>query len=162
MSSPRQILIRELFPADIPQIIKLMREHAYIELKWQHVSFSEEACFESIWTLHKNPDSKFFVAFKNDNIIGYAACFVRPYNFSRELYATDVTFYVQKEYRGKLIGKKLILAMRDFAIEKGANELYLSINSGVDMERTEKMLTKMNAEKIGIEMTLKLNTEQLS
>lgn len=160
MSSSRQILIQELLPTDIFQVIKLMREHAYPELKWQHVTFSEEACFESIWTLHKNPDSKFFVALKNDNIIGYAACFVRPYNFSRELYATDVTFFVQKEHRGSLVGKKLIYAMRDFAEEKGANELFLSVNSGVEMERTEKMLTKLNAEKIGFEMTIKLKLEK--
>lgn len=154
------ILIRQLHRDDISSVIALMKNYAYPELKWQHVSFSEEACFESIWQLHKNPNSKFFVAIKDNKIVGYAACFVRPYHFSRELCATDVTFFVQKQYRGSLIGKKLIFAMRDFAKEKGAKELFLSINSGIEMERTEKMLTKLNAEKVGFEMKINLTPEK--
>lgn len=154
------LLVEKLKRENIPDVINLMKNFAYPELKWQHVSFSEEACFESIWQMHKNPDGRFFVAFKENKVVGYAACLVRPYHFSRELCAKDVTFFVQKEYRGSLIGKKLITAMRDFSIEKGAKELYLSVNSGVEMEQTEKMLTKMNAEKIGFEMKINLTAEK--
>ncbi len=150
------VVIRELCADDIPHVIELMKNYVYPELKWQHVNFCEEACRESIVFFFKGKNSKFFVALKNDNIIGYAACFINRYTFSKDLYASDVTFFVKKEHRGSFAGKKLIEAMRTFGIEKGAKELFLTINSGVEVERTEKMLTRLGAEKIGSAMTFKL------
>ena len=150
------ITIRELCQEDIAKIISLMKNEAYPELKWQHVTFSEEACRESILFFSQNKNSKFFLALKKGEIIGYAPCFINRYTFSKDTYASDVTFFVKKEHRGSFAGKKLIEAMRDFAIKKGAKELFLTINSGVDIERTEKMLIRIGAEKIGSAMTFKL------
>ena len=95
------------------------------------------------------------IELKNNDIIGYAPCFINRYTFSREFYASDATFFVQKEHRGSFAGKKLIEAMRAFAIEKGAKELFLTVNSGVETERTEKMLIHLGAEKIGSTISLK-------
>jgi GNAT superfamily N-acetyltransferase len=150
------ILVRELCSDDISQVISLMKNYAYPELKWQHVDFSEDACRESIIFFSKSKNSKFFVALKNNQIVGYAPCFINRYTFSKDVYASDVTFFVKKEHRGSFVGKKLIEAMRTFAIEKGAKELFLTINSGVEVERTEKMLSRLGAEKIGSAMTFKL------
>jgi ribosomal protein S18 acetylase RimI-like enzyme len=152
-----QTIIRMATIEDIPATIDFVENYSYKELHWKHVAFSRSGLQATLEMLITQDKGCVILATKANEIIGYALCFINRYFFSDESYASDLTFHVKKEARGAFVGKKLIRAMRDFAVKKGAKELLLTINSGVEVEQTERLLTIMGAKKLGTSMTIRFS-----
>lgn len=87
---------------------------------------------------------------KKDLIVGYMAGFITNYSFNEHAYyAADEMVYVHPEYRGKLIGNKIIKAFTKWAESKGCLEVAIGTISEIATERTKKLYSKIGFKEVG-------------
>lgn len=134
---------------DLEAIADLVEHYAYPELAWKHVTLSRRAIKATAKQFILSPDNEVFLAIKNNEIVGYAFCLISRYFFSEQLYGADYTFYVKPEARGGFLGASLIRKMKQFAKDKGAIEFFLTINSGVDQDKTIELTKGLGAKDLG-------------
>lgn len=80
------------------------------------------------------------VAVQDGNIIGYLWAIqhgLAPW--SPVLVASDLLFYVKPEHRGSRAAWRLVLAYKEWAEEEGCTEVRLSVASGINTSRTERL-----------------------
>ncbi|WP_191601786.1 GNAT family N-acetyltransferase [Marinomonas algicola] len=141
---------------DLKAIADLVEFHAYPELNWKHATFSRRATLATAKQFILSPDNEVFLAVKDDQIVGYAFCLISRYFFSEQLFGADLSFYVKPEARGGFLGASMIRKMKRYLKEKGALELFLTINSGVDVDNTVKLSKSLGAENLGSSLSLKI------
>lgn len=78
---------------------------------------------DALYELFQTPGSGYWVALDEDRIIG--GCGIFPTIGLPEGYGELVKLYLHRDYRGKGIGKQLLLKSFDLAREMGYTHLYL-------------------------------------
>ena len=78
---------------------------------------------DRLYQLFREPGSFYFVAEDKGQVVG--GCGVYPTKGLPEKYAELVKLYLRSDYRGKGLGKELMLECFDKAVELGYNHLYL-------------------------------------
>lgn len=150
-------VIRPATAADVEPLLDLCEHVAYPEGTWKHVGFSREALRATLMVFLPGQVGQVFVAIGADGLTGFAICFLNRYFFSDDVYASDLSFYVRKDRRGSSTGRRLIAAMRDFATRHDAKELLLTVNSGIDVDRSVRFLERLGARRIGASLSLPLS-----
>lgn len=119
------ISIRTMQPTDIPQLLELMSELGY------PTTFEElKKRFE---LLRNHVDYETLVAVKDDKVIGFAGmCKALAYEFTG-IYVRILSFTVSSKQRQKGVGRILLIACEEWAIEQGAE--VITLNSGIREER---------------------------
>ncbi len=114
------ITIEALQPQDMPQLIAL-----YKELVPPHIEFnaSLQRCLQTYQAMQQDPRSFLAVAKENGEIVGSALgvccqCLVNPF-----LVVEDVI--VRGDQRGKGVGRQLMQALDDFALQNGCAYAFL-------------------------------------
>jgi GNAT superfamily N-acetyltransferase len=74
---------------------------------------------------------------------------VEEYWFTASLGANMIAWYVDEAARGSPMAVKLLLAFKRWAENRGANELTLSITSGLRTDKTARFLRRMGFEVCG-------------
>jgi GNAT superfamily N-acetyltransferase len=103
---------------------------------------------EKIKALMNYPKSAAFLAFKNDQCIGFVGAVIAPFFFSDYEKASDVGFYILPEHRGGSTASRLLQAIENWAKENGAKEIFMGHSVGGKIEEMKKFYIH-NGYKIG-------------
>ncbi len=119
------LLIRKAEPGDIPVIINLIKELAEFEKLSHLVTDSEEGLRESLFGKEKFVEV--YLAEYDGNIAGQALFFKNYSTFLGKpgIYLEDL--YVKPEFRGKGIGKELLLKVISIAKERNYGRVEWSV-----------------------------------
>lgn len=104
---------------------------------------------QTIWNLHKNSNVVFFIAIKENKIVGFLGGIKGPYFFSTKMRVSDIGFYVIPECRGSRAAIKLLAQLEDWAKENNVVDIYLGQTSAIDMERTKKFYNRLGYATVG-------------
>ena len=88
-------------------------------------------------------DQFVYIAIYNNQIIGVFIGFITEYYFGKDLYASDLTYYVDRTKRGSVAAVKLFREFETWAIKKGAKRLNPPTSTGINPERTKKIYERM-------------------
>lgn len=119
------LLIRKAEPGDIPVILSLIKELAEFEKLSHLVTDSEEGLRESLFGKEKFVEV--YLAEYDGNIAGQALFFKNYSTFLGKpgIYLEDL--YVKPEFRGKGIGKELLLKVISIAKERNYGRVEWSV-----------------------------------
>lgn len=125
MSETPLIAIRDAMPADVPEILALIRELADYERLAQDVIASEADLHAQLFGEH--PAAEVLMAEADNAVAGFALFF---HNFStflgrRGLYLEDV--YVRERFRGLGIGQHLMGELARIAVARGCGRFEWSV-----------------------------------
>jgi GNAT superfamily N-acetyltransferase len=116
-----EIRITEATAADVPLILKLIRGLADYEKLSDQVTATEEKLRATLFGLRAGADV--LLAYVADECVGFALFFPNYSTFLAKpgIYLEDL--YVKPEWRGKGIGKALLLRVANIARERGCGRL---------------------------------------
>jgi GNAT superfamily N-acetyltransferase len=83
------------------------------------------------------------IAEENTRIVGMFAGYLIDYFFCNETIACDMVLYVDQPYRGSSAAVRLVRAFREWAIDRGAREICLSISTNIAQEKTGRFYEKL-------------------
>lgn len=109
--------IREAAPADVPDILRLIRELAAYEREPDAVETTEELL--QTWLFESDPVASVLVAEAEDRVVGIALWF-RTYSTWTGvpgIYLEDL--YVEPGQRGSGLGKALLASLARIAVDRG-------------------------------------------
>jgi GNAT superfamily N-acetyltransferase len=75
--------------------------------------------------------------------------YVSKYYFSDQIVASDIAWFVLPEFRGTMIGVRLLDAFENWAKAKGVEELRIGISTGVNMEAFDRLMKKRGYSMVG-------------
>jgi len=112
------------------------------------IPFDEEKLrFVSHNDWYTNPNWLLLAAFdEEDKPYGMFVGYVAEYYFSRDLYATDLIFFIEKSKRGGFAAIKFIKIFERWAKDKGVKEIRPATTSGIDINRTKDFYKAMKYE----------------
>jgi GNAT superfamily N-acetyltransferase len=90
-------------------------------------------------------------------VVGFLAGYVIDYFFSDVRVAQDQCFYVSPKYRGSPAAVKLLVAFRQWAVNRNASELCINMSVDIDRQRFEKFMTHLKFKSAGSNFYLPLN-----
>tara|TARA_B100002019_G_scaffold37390_2_gene31279 strand:- start:2717 stop:3169 length:453 start_codon:yes stop_codon:yes gene_type:complete len=134
------MITRPAEPGDIKEIIELgYRMHQ--ESHFKNLDFDPEKLKELVAQFIHMQFVQ--IAVHNNQIIGVFIGFITEYYFGKDLYASDLTYYVDKTLRGSAAAVKLFRDFETWAIKKGAKRINPATSTGINPERTKKFYEKM-------------------
>lgn len=142
----------QVFRANKPEEIECVRDivHEYhAESRYAHIPFSEDK-FKSFFvrTISHPENSIALYVRHGDKTVGLLSAAVGDYYLGADArIATIYVLYVSAQIRGTLlggkVGLKLIRMVSEWAQSQHATELNIHATSGIDPQRTDKLLTRM-------------------
>ena len=115
------------------------------------VPVNEESIQKLIFNALTDEDNYIgIVALDDKKIVGYMIGFITNYSFNEDAYyAADEMVYVIPEYRGKLVGKRILKVFQDWAESKGCLEAVIGTITEIATERTKKLYSKLGFTEVG-------------
>lgn len=89
-------------------------------------------------------------------IVGMLAVRMGNLFYFDKLVAQEQMFYVHPEWRGSSAAVKLLIACRQWAINRGASEVMVSVNSGVSLEALPRLMERLHFRQVGVSFSLRL------
>ena len=119
-----EILVRKGTESDIPSALELIRELAAYEKALEHVQINEEQLTRDAFGPH--PVFEFLVATYGTQVVGISLYYYRYSTWKgKGLYLEDLV--VTKEFRGRGIGKDLLIQTAKEAQQKECTGLYWQV-----------------------------------
>jgi GNAT superfamily N-acetyltransferase len=97
-------------------------------------------------------DSDIFTAWDNDLLVGCLVGMAYYYPYSKTLVAGDYIWYVIPEYRGGMIGVRLMKMFEEWARGVGAANICTGATSGINSERGALLLQRLGYSPVGLSM----------
>lgn len=148
----------EIFRATSQEEILRIRDIAHefhAESRYAHLPFSEKKFIRAFSKGISNPHDTLAVYVRyGDETIAVLNAGVGDYYLGEGgRMATIYVMYVSAKYRGSLlggkVGLKLIRMVTDWAKTQGAEELHIHATSGIDPQRTDKLLSRLGFKTYG-------------
>lgn len=112
----------------------------------QESHFREEPFDKSrVWDLFGSTlsyPSQRFIAF-DSQYRGFILLGISEHFFSGKKIASDYCFYVKPEHRGSTIAWRLLLEARKWAAENKAVSLTIYHNTGIEIDKAQRLFTKL-------------------
>lgn len=112
----------------------------------QESHFREEPFDKSrVWDLFGSTlsyPSQRFIAF-DSQYRGFILLGISEHFFSGKKIASDYCFYVKPEHRGSTIAWRLLLEARKWAAENKAISLTIYHNTGIEIDKAQRLFTKL-------------------
>ncbi len=89
-------------------------------------------------------------------IIGMLALRMGNLFYFDKLVAQEQMFYVHPDWRGSSAAVKLLVACRQWAINRGADEILVSVNSGVGLATLPRLMRRLHFSQVGLTFSLRL------
>lgn len=118
IAASRAMMVRTARPEDIPQLLRLIRDHA----QYEGGRATIDKCVLDRLLRVEEPPVRILVA-ESDQIAGYAALTTDYSLWSGARYGHLDCLFVAKEYRGTGVGQKLFLKVREEAHAAGCVRL---------------------------------------
>lgn len=142
------MIVREVTEKDIPQIIHLGgRMHE--ESQYSALDFNPATVATMCYQIIDSEDMVGFVAVSGKEVVGMMSADVAPYLYGHELIAKDMLLYVQPEHRGSMAFLEMIKEYENWAFIKGAKLVFLSQTSGIDVEKVNKLYSRLGYDMVG-------------
>ena len=94
------------------------------------------------------------IAMDGDRSVGVLAGHIVDYYFSSDVLSRDVLWYVREEYRNTGAGLVLLDMFERWSKARGAAVVYLSQDSGINMDKFTRMLEKRGYTLVGANYSL--------
>ena len=133
--------------------IAMQEESDYVAVQFD----IEQAALSIMRMVVDNPNGFGMLAYDGDKAVGMIAGSVSPYFFSKGMLASDFVWYVRPEARGSRTSVKLLKMFSDWAIGRGATELYMGVTTNVESARTGELLQRLGFEHVGGNYRKRLN-----
>jgi hypothetical protein len=153
------ITIRFASIADIPTLIE-MGKVVHAEARQSSFPYDPEKLASQLKAVLDPPNQThciFLAEHAKEGVIGAFIGYVAEYFFSRALTASNIVFYVKREYRGGPTAVRLLFAFRKWAENRNASELSISITSGARASRLDKLMEAGGYQYTGVNYSLLLN-----
>jgi GNAT superfamily N-acetyltransferase len=135
---------------DASAIFKMCREfHQETQLK--NIVFDDVVFAGHLSWLYDDGACFLAVAEHDGKVVGFMSGWVYQLYFSKTLSAQNNLWYVLPEYRGGMIGVRLLKMFESWAFDKGAKILVGGTSSGISMPRSNKLIEKFGYEPVGSE-----------
>lgn len=127
----------------------------HAESRYSHLTFSDEKLIRVYTRAISNPKDilVLYVRYKGETLgmlhAGAGDYYLGVGGKMVTLYAVYVTGKIRNTYMGGKIGVKLMRLLSEWAKSQDAEEIYIHSTSGIEPQRTDKMLTRMGFETIG-------------
>jgi GNAT superfamily N-acetyltransferase len=128
-------------------MIKIIRvEEQHLDILFSLIErMVEESVFshakpsrKKIEDLFHYPKSAGFLAYQDEECIGFIGGYIGPFFFSDYERASDLGFYITPNHRGGRTAFLLLRALEDWARSMGVKELYMGHTVGGKIEQTRK------------------------
>lgn len=147
MLTPHPI-IRDAREDDAAQLSILMDQLGY--------PCTPEEALVRLKNVAQHPDYRTLVVTKGDVIIGMAGILKGFWYEKNGTYVRILAFIVREDERGKGIGKQLITAVEDWAMEVGANSVILSSGNRDDRKAAHRFYKNVGYEQRSLGFIKKL------
>ena len=94
------------------------------------------------------------IAVDDGETVGVFAGNMSEFYFSSDKFARDVLWYVREKYRKLGVGLELLAMFEAWAKDEGAKMVYLSQDSGINMDKFTRMLDKRGYGLVGANYSL--------
>ena len=121
-------MIRKFTPADINQVIRLVREHAAEAQVFQNLPVDDIYAKDNIRNALIDEANQCFVVEKGGEIVGYSLVGLATKIWNPTLYAEVYFFYVHSGMRNKFLADSLYEATCSWAYENGASWIEFSVS----------------------------------
>ena len=121
----------------------------HLESEFSELDWNENKVLN--W-LHTNTESSqrfVYCAYDDGVLVGVFIGSISRFYFGDDQLASDLLWYVDKDYRGTRVGVRLLKEFKKWATEKNVNRIQVGISSGLSMDRTGALLEKMGFTQIG-------------
>lgn len=119
-----------------------MARRAYEELD-DGLPYDEDMVRRALERKLKKPGQCLLQAELRGRVIGGLIGVIAPHHHSPALGASLEGYYVLPEHRGSLAAVKLLHGFRRWARKQGAVRMYAGVTSGIDIERTNRLLRRL-------------------
>ncbi|HEY4117563.1 MAG TPA: GNAT family N-acetyltransferase [Byssovorax sp.] len=134
--------------ADVHAVVALARR-MHAEGAYAFLPFDATKVAASVVASAALADRYAAIAVRGGVIVGFLGGALTTYPFCNERLAHDVGFYVAPEARASSAAVRLIQAFRAWAVEQGAREVSLGVSSGVEVDRIERLYTRLGFRRMG-------------
>lgn len=117
---------------------------------YSSISLSEYKLKNFIFNKIEANKSLVTVLVSNDKIIGLLIADIQEYFFSTEKISIDILFFIIKSKRKSFGAIKLLKEYFSWANSYGVKEISLSTTNGVEVDKIEKMYSKLGFTRVGI------------
>lgn len=136
--------VRTIKEADIESTVKLCRMLSDEAPAYRNKGFNEEKTRALITAFAEWRENLVCYVVDNEGeIVGILGLVIMDSPTHDYKYATDVGFYIKREYRGSPAAVRMIRAAETLAKTLGASEINIGASSGINMEKTVYMYEKM-------------------
>jgi hypothetical protein len=140
-------MIRQATLADVPRLVEL-GAIMHQESRFNVLGYAPEKVVELLEGLLADDD--FLRVIERDGVIvGMLAGYISEHWCSKALVASDCALFVEPGNRGGVEVVKLIRQFREWAVDRGALMATLGISTGVQTDRTAKLMELVGYECIG-------------
>ena len=123
---------------------KMHAESEFSELDW-----NEDKVLKWLSANTENPQRLVYCAYDDGVLVGVFIGSISRFYFGDDQLASDLLWYVDKDYRGTRVGVRLLKEFKKWATEKNVKRIQVGISSGLSMDRTGALLEKMGFTQIG-------------
>jgi GNAT superfamily N-acetyltransferase len=121
------VTIRSPSVEDVPLILQFIRGLAEYEKLLPEVETTEQALRDTLFPANRKPDAECLLAFEGDRPAGFALYFASYSTFLARPGIWLEDLFVWPEFRGRGIGKALLLAVAKLANERGCGRMEWSV-----------------------------------
>lgn len=147
-------MIRAAKHEDIPRLVEL-GAIMHATTSFSHLDYSPERTGDFLRTLIDGA-GVVFAAEVNGEVVGGMPGAVTEQWFNHDLVAYEYCLFVEPGKRQGIIAMRLLLAFQEWAKIKGAKEIHLGITTGVNVEGTARLYSRMGYKYAGPIMKLEL------
>jgi len=114
--------------------------------------WDNEKTFDIIADSITEDDSCIYIAFEDSTPVGIIRGSVEAGTFTRDKWLYADLVYVVADKRGSSIGKKLVNKWIEFGESKDIVDMWFSVNSGIDMNKSVEFFKSMDFKVAGMQM----------
>ena len=136
--------VKQLEESDLKEFYDLLKQ-MIVESEFSYATLNEN----KIFNLFKSPDVKYFLATKEEKIVGFIGFIKHEYFFSNRKRVSDLGFYVKKEFRGTKAALLLLKKAEEWAKSVGVEDIHLGQTTASEIEKTQKFYNKLGYKTVG-------------
>lgn len=150
------IEVREFERSDLVEVVMAAQSFHEESPHHRRFPFSIAKVEDLVLNALVNPDWLTVVAFDGRKCVGLGLFACMPMFFSEARECVDLTWWVHPKYRGTRAGLNMLKIYKQWAIDLGAGRAQIGVNTGIETERTGRLLSLLGFEQHGTIHVLEL------
>lgn len=111
--------------------------------RWSRIPFNPERAAQTMTNLILSPDGVAFLSEADGVVVGGIAGLLQPHWACDANIAHEMSFVIDREYRGGMAACRLICALVEWGKIKGAAWLHAGTSTGLDAEMVAKLYERL-------------------